>query len=125
MKKNMNLSSKIKILIAIALITFVAVFASALLSNSKNLNESKLNNIEIEKLKSYSIDELTKYNGTDASKPIYIGLNGYLYDVTQGRKFYEKGGTYNYLAGKDSSKELNLIGGEIIKQKYPVIGILK
>ncbi len=66
--------------------------------------------------------EMAKHDGSNDS-PIYIALNGLVYDVTAGKEFYASGGPYQYLAGRDSSKELNLIGGNIIKQKYPVIGI--
>lgn len=75
-------------------------------------------------LESYTLTELAKYNGSDQALPIYIGLNGLVYDVSSGKKFYEQGGSYNWLAGKDSSKDLNLIGGDIIKRKYSVVGIL-
>lgn len=67
-------------------------------------------------------EEIKEYNGTDSELPIYIALDGYVYDVSEGRKFYEEGGAYDYLAGKDSTKELSLIGGDIIKRKYPIIG---
>lgn len=66
--------------------------------------------------------EIAKHNGSNDS-PIYIALNGLVYDVTAGKEFYIPSGPYHYLAGKDSSKELNLIGGNLIKNKYPVIGI--
>lgn len=75
-------------------------------------------------LESFTLTELAKYNGSNPTLPIYIGLNGLVYDVSSGKKFYEQGGTYNWLAGKDSSNDLNLIGGDIIKRKYPVVGIL-
>jgi predicted heme/steroid binding protein len=65
--------------------------------------------------------DLAKYNGSDPNLPIYIGLNGLVYDVTAGRDYYKDGGSYHYLAGKDSSADLNLIGGDIIARKYPVI----
>lgn len=69
--------------------------------------------------------ELAKYDGTDPQLPIYIGLNGYVYDVSEGKKYYAPEGAYHYLAGKDSSKSLRMIGGDIIKSKYPVVGILR
>lgn len=68
--------------------------------------------------------ELIRYDGSDSNMPIYIGLDGYIYDVTAGKKFYQAGAMYHYLAGKDSSKTLHILGGETIKQKYPIIGIL-
>lgn len=77
-----------------------------------------------EEVQTMTLSELSKYDGSDPTKPIYLGLNGYVYDVTEGRKFYETNGTYHYLAGKDSSEELNLIGGDIIVRKYKVIAKL-
>jgi len=71
-----------------------------------------------------TVSELSTYDGSDPAKPIYLAMNGLVYDVTTGRKFYEPGGSYHWLAGKDSSTDLNLIGGDIIKKKYPVIGKL-
>jgi len=67
---------------------------------------------------------LATFSGVDSKKPIYIALNGLVYDVSEGREFYALGGAYHDLAGKDSSKELNLFGGEIIKRKYPIVGKL-
>lgn len=80
--------------------------------------------IDISKLKIYSERDLTEFNGIDPKKVILIGLNGWVYDVTSGSEFYAKSGPYNYLTGKDSSKELNLVGGEIIKRKYKIVGRL-
>ncbi len=69
--------------------------------------------------------DLAPFDGTNPDKPIYIGLDGYVYDVTAGGKeFYVTGASYHYLAGRDSSKELDLIGGDIIKRKYPIVGVL-
>lgn len=72
----------------------------------------------------FTVTELALYDGTDPAKPIYLGMNGLVYDVTTGREYYQPGGTYHWLAGKDSSADLNLIGGEIIKRKYPVVGAI-
>lgn len=73
-------------------------------------------------LLTFSAQELSQYDGTDPNKPIYIALNGNVYDVTKGKKFYIPGGPYHDLAGKDSSVELNKFGGKIIEHKYPIIG---
>lgn len=75
-------------------------------------------------LPSISADEIARHDGTDERLPIYIVLDGYVYDVTGGRIFYSVGGVYHYLAGKDSSKILRLFGADIIKEKYPIVGIL-
>jgi predicted heme/steroid binding protein len=72
----------------------------------------------------FSADQLAAYNGEKQGQPIYIGLDGYVYDVTLGKKFYQVGGTYHYIAGKDSSASLHIVGADIIKTKYPIVGIL-
>lgn len=81
-------------------------------------------NIKAQDLPKYSSIEIASFNGSDANKPVYLALNGYVYDVSAGRNdFYNPGESYNYLVGRDSSNELNLFGGEIIKRKYKVVGI--
>lgn len=74
-------------------------------------------------LSRFSEAELAAFDGSDPNKPIYLAMNGFVYDVSAGRQFYEPNGVYHFLAGRDSSKELNMIGGDIIARKYPVIGI--
>ncbi|TKA26596.1 hypothetical protein B0A50_04704 [Salinomyces thailandicus] len=48
--------------------------------------------------------QLALYNGTDPSKPIYLALNGSIYDVTAGRRIYGPGGSYHVFAGKDAAR---------------------
>ncbi|MDD2823210.1 MAG: cytochrome b5 domain-containing protein [Candidatus Daviesbacteria bacterium] len=76
-------------------------------------------------LPSYTASDLLNFNGVDPSKPILLALDGLVYDVTPGKEFYEVGGDYHDLAGKDSSALLHIAGGDIIKRKYKVIGIYK
>ncbi|MFA7301185.1 MAG: cytochrome b5 domain-containing protein [Candidatus Shapirobacteria bacterium] len=75
-------------------------------------------------LKTFTVNELIKYDGTNDNMPIYMVYNGDVYDVTAGREFYKIGGPYHDLAGKDSTTELNIAGGGIIKVKYTVVGHL-
>ena len=101
---------------------FLVIFSSAYYFTTP---KSKIDNIvasNFDNLKTYRSADIAEFNGTDDSKPIYIALNGLVYDVSTGREFYKSDGPYHYLAGRDSSKELNLVGGGIIKRKYPVIG---
>jgi predicted heme/steroid binding protein len=117
MKKRKTLTIVIGIIIGLIIIGAFAWYKGYGNSSSPLTSQSATT-------KSFTLQELAQYDGTDPTKPIYLGMNGYVYDVTSGKKFYEKGGSYNWLAGKDSSKDLNLIGGDIIKRKYPVIGKL-
>lgn len=50
--------------------------------------------------------ELSQYNGTDPSKPIYVAVKGRIFDVTTGKSFYGSGGPYTMFAGKDASRAL-------------------
>ncbi|ORX72284.1 cytochrome b5, partial [Linderina pennispora] len=46
--------------------------------------------------------------GQDASKPILLGFNGHVYDVTTGKGFYGPGGAYSLFAGHDCTRSLAL-----------------
>lgn len=75
-------------------------------------------------LKNFTVEELKKFDGSNPDLPIYMAYNGDVYDVTAGREFYQTDGPYHDLAGKDSTSELNIAGGGIIKVKYTIIGRL-
>ncbi|KAJ9165077.1 Cytochrome b5 [Coniochaeta hoffmannii] len=48
--------------------------------------------------------ELSAYDGTDESKPIYLAINGTIYDVSANRRTYGPGGSYHFFAGCDASR---------------------
>lgn len=75
-------------------------------------------------LPKYTAATLITYNGDMDGLPIYVALDGYVYDVTAGKSYYAPGGTYHSIAGKDASAQLHVFGGDIIRQKYPIVGIL-
>lgn len=78
----------------------------------------------VEGMKVYDKARLAKYDGSDETKPIYLALDGYVYDVSPGRSdFYGVGQPYHDLAGKDDSVMLHMFGGELIKRKYKVVGV--
>lgn len=91
-----------------------------------NNRTEPVSNVVNTELPVFSIDLLKEFDGSDPTKPIYIGYEGNVYDVSSGRdSFYGHGEVYNYLTGKDSTTELNIAGGSIIKSKYQIIGIIK
>lgn len=49
-------------------------------------------------------EELAVYDGTDSSKPIYLAINGSIYDVSSNPRIYGPGGSYQYFAGRDASR---------------------
>lgn len=114
----MKLTRK-KLLVSMLLISLVSV-AYLFYPRPSNVNMQSSNN-----LPTFAENELIKYNGTNPDLPIYLAMDGYVYDVTSGKEFYEPGGSYHDLAGKDSSVLLHIAGGSIIQKKYKIVGILK
>ncbi|RDA83811.1 hypothetical protein CP532_4612 [Ophiocordyceps camponoti-leonardi (nom. inval.)] len=48
--------------------------------------------------------ELAAYDGKDEDKPLYLSVNGTIYDVSKGRHMYGPGASYHIFAGRDSSR---------------------
>ncbi|OAX80540.1 hypothetical protein ACJ72_05129 [Emergomyces africanus] len=49
-------------------------------------------------------EQLSLYNGTDLSLPIYVAVNRTIFDVSANPRIYGKGGGYNSLAGVDATR---------------------
>ncbi|CAO3642462.1 unnamed protein product [Cunninghamella blakesleeana] len=55
-----------------------------------------------------TVAELAKYDGSDASLPIYVAIKGDIFDVSAKAEYYGKGQGYNCFAGKDASRALGM-----------------
>ncbi|KAH7040709.1 uncharacterized protein B0I36DRAFT_260107 [Microdochium trichocladiopsis] len=51
-----------------------------------------------------TLEELAQYNGKDETKPLYIAINGTIFDVSSNRRTYGPGGSYQYFAGTDAAR---------------------
>lgn len=51
-----------------------------------------------------TLEELAAFNGKDESTPLYLAVNGTIYDVSAGRRMYGPGGSYNVFVGRDASR---------------------
>lgn len=51
-----------------------------------------------------TISELSLYNGTDKHLPIYLAIDGIVFDVSSSPKVYGPGGPYHELTGKDAAR---------------------
>ncbi|PYI07159.1 heme/steroid binding domain protein [Aspergillus sclerotiicarbonarius CBS 121057] len=48
--------------------------------------------------------ELSLYNGTDPTLPIYLSVNGTIFDVSANPLVYGAGGHYNFFTGRDATR---------------------
>ncbi|KAJ5856830.1 hypothetical protein N7455_007724 [Penicillium solitum] len=48
--------------------------------------------------------QLSLYNGTDTNLPLYVAVNGTVFDVSANRMIYGPGGSYNFFAGRDATR---------------------
>ncbi|XP_014232223.1 membrane-associated progesterone receptor component 2 [Trichogramma pretiosum] len=54
----------------------------------------------------FTVEELRPYNGTGPDGRILVAVNGNVYDVTKGARFYGPGGPYGAFGGRDASRGL-------------------
>jgi len=53
-------------------------------------------------------EELREYDGRDVEGKLLVSVGGYIFDISDGRKFYGKGGPYNVFAGRVATKALSI-----------------
>lgn len=56
--------------------------------------------------KDLTVAELGKYDGTQPDGRVLLAVNGVIFDVTRGKRFYGPGGPYSAFAGKDATRGL-------------------
>lgn len=49
-------------------------------------------------------EELLAFDGSDTTKPIYLAINGKIFDVSAGGHTYGPGGSYSVFAGRDATR---------------------
>ena len=78
-----------------------------------------LNNGQRRPLIHLTKEELSKFNGSDPDLPIYVAIQGFIYDVSDNRECYLKGMGYHGLAGKDGTVSFALGTPNVYKEKFP------
>lgn len=64
-----------------------------------------------------TLEELAKYDGSSPNLPIYVAINGLVYDVSSSRNIYGPKGAYHKLSGKDAARVL-VTGCLMIPEQY-------
>ncbi|XP_017082071.1 membrane-associated progesterone receptor component 1 [Drosophila eugracilis] len=54
----------------------------------------------------FTVKELRKYDGNQPDGRVLVAVNGNVYDVSKGKRFYGPGGPYATFAGRDASRNL-------------------
>ncbi|XP_016983601.1 membrane-associated progesterone receptor component 1 [Drosophila rhopaloa] len=54
----------------------------------------------------FTVKELRQYDGNQPDGRVLVAVNGSVYDVSKGRRFYGPGGPYATFAGRDASRNL-------------------
>ncbi|KAF9413416.1 hypothetical protein HW555_008353 [Spodoptera exigua] len=63
--------------------------------------------LELPKIrKDMTVAELRQYDGNQPDGRVLVAVNGWIFDVTRGRRFYGPGGPYAAFGGKDASRGL-------------------
>ncbi|GLV37110.1 membrane steroid binding protein [Carabus blaptoides fortunei] len=74
---------------------------------------------ELPKLRrDFTVEELKKYDGRTHDGRVLVAVNGNVYDVTKGKRFYGPGGPYAAFGGRDASRGLATFSVGCVKDEY-------
>ncbi|CAH0559874.1 unnamed protein product [Brassicogethes aeneus] len=93
----------------LALVVLIVVLVYKILKNRQTSNaEAAPQEVLPPKMKKqdFTVAELKKYDGNQEDGRVLVAVNGNVYDVTKGKKFYGPGGPYAAFGGKDASRGL-------------------
>lgn len=72
--------------------------------DGKYVNLRYLNHLVRSKPVNFTMEELAKYDGTDRALPIYLAINGSVYDVSASPQIYGPQGPYRFFSGRDAAR---------------------
>lgn len=93
----------------LALVAVIAFLVYKIIKDRIEVPHSDVKPLEPElpKLRrDFTIQELRAFDGNQPDGRVLVGVNGSVYDVTKGKKFYGPGGPYASFAGRDASRNL-------------------
>jgi len=90
----------------VAIIAFLVYKIAKSQRDSPSAN-SRPSEPELPKLRrDFTLEELKNFDGNQEDGRVLLAVNGTVYDVTKGKRFYGPGGPYASFAGRDASRAL-------------------
>lgn len=77
------------------------------------------------KKRDFTLQQLKEFDGQGPEGRICVAVNGKVYDVTKGKRFYGPGGPYSGFAGRDASRGLATFSVEPVSDEYDDLSDLK
>ncbi|XP_063844443.1 membrane-associated progesterone receptor component 1-like [Scylla paramamosain] len=65
-----------------------------------------------------TLEQLRQYDGKGEYGRVCVGVNGKIFDVTRGKKFYGPGGPYAAFGGRDATRALATFSVDDVKEDY-------
>ncbi|KAJ8679661.1 hypothetical protein QAD02_015448 [Eretmocerus hayati] len=91
----------------LALVALIALLVYKIFRSKTQPDEPVQQYKELPKIRrDFTVEELRPYDGTGPDGRILLAVNGNVYDVTKGARFYGPGGTYAAFGGRDASRGL-------------------
>ncbi|XP_077265099.1 membrane steroid binding protein [Temnothorax americanus] len=103
----------------LALVGVIAILVYKIVKSRTRTEEPVQEVKKLPKLRrDFAVEDLKKYDGKGPDGRILVGVNGSVYDVTRGAKFYGPGGPYEAFGGKDASRALARFAVDAATDKY-------
>ncbi|XP_046394473.1 membrane-associated progesterone receptor component 1 [Ischnura elegans] len=93
--------------VSVALIGIICFLLYKIVKSRRKVPAPQPAELDLPKLrKDFNVEELRKYDGTQPDGRILVAVNGKVFDVTRGKRFYGPDGPYSAFAGRDASRGL-------------------
>lgn len=103
----------------LALVGLIAFLVYKIVKTRTRTEEPVQETKKLPKLRrDFAIEELSKYDGKGPDGRILVAVNGSVYDVTRGARFYGPGGPYEAFGGRDASRALARFAVDAATDKY-------
>ncbi|XP_072386500.1 membrane-associated progesterone receptor component 1 [Diabrotica undecimpunctata] len=104
----------------IALVCIIGFLVYKIFKSRNNDIPVRTTVVELPKMKKkdFTLEELRKYDGNQPDGRVLVAVNGNVFDVTKGKRFYGPGGPYAPFGGRDASRGLATFEVNAVTETY-------